>query len=467
MSEDFTRANRCAGALDLPEPTIGNYFVSTYPPFSCWTRESLDAFREALRRSPKETTTSEGEPARAASVPDAPGSPPLGLYVHVPFCLERCTYCYYLSHDDRPGDVGAYVDALHAELEHYARAPALLDRPIDFVYFGGGTPSLLSSERVRALLEGMQRVLPWSSAREVTFECAPKSVTRRKLSILRELGVTRVSLGVQQLDDDILARNGRIHRVADVLRAYDEIRSVGFDVVNLDLIAGLVGQTDATFSSSLEALLELRPESVTVYALEIPHNTPLYRAMREGRLDDPPASWEVKRARLRTARDRVAAAGYTWRSAYCAVRDPSRHPFRYQDELYHGADLIGIGASAFSYLQGVNQQNDASIERYVGTLADGSLPLGRAYALDELERAVRELVLQLKLGRVDREPIRRKYGIDILDHPHFREPIRELTSRGWIEADDHGIGVTPEGLLRVDRWLTLFYLPRHRGIRYT
>ena len=210
-------------AWDRPEPEAGNYFVSTYPPFSCWTPEAAPAVRRAL-----------GEPP-------ASGASGFGLYVHIPFCVERCAYCYYLTHDNRSGDIGDYLDAMVGELEAYRRTPAFADRPLSFVYFGGGTPSVLPLARLRELIPALQRASPWTHAREVTFECAPRSVTEDKILFLRDAGVTRLSLGVQEMDDEVLAANGRVHVVKDVERAWEIIQRAGFDIVNLDLIVGLVG----------------------------------------------------------------------------------------------------------------------------------------------------------------------------------------------------------------------------------
>jgi len=435
-----------AATWDAPEPELGSYFVSTYPPFSCWSPEATQELRRVLERPPA-----------------APGSPPLGLYVHIPFCVARCTYCYYLTHDDRPGEVEAYLEALAGELRRYRLTPALAERPVSFVYFGGGTPSVLSVKRLRALVGALTEAASWTGAREVTFECAPRSVTEDKLRFLRDAGVTRLSLGVQQLDDAILAANGRVHVVRDVERAWRAIRRVGFDVVNLDLMAGLVRETDETFYRSLDRVIGMGPESVTIYQLEIPQNTRLYRSLEARALEERPAGWEVKRARLAGALSRLEAADYHVRSAYAAVRE--RRPFVYQDAQYRGADLLGIGVSAFSYLDGIGQQNLASLDAYLDACRRGELPLGRGYVLSGEERMVREFVLQLKLGGVERAYFQSKFGVDVLGH--FREPLAEGRRRGWFALDEAGVAVTRNGLLRIDRLLPAFYRPEHRGVRYS
>ena len=430
------------------EPLVGSYFVSTYPPFSCWNDRGRAVFRQLLDRPPP-----------AAEVA------PLGLYVHVPFCAQRCQFCYYLSHDDRPDQVDRYLDALARELSLYGDTPRLAGREPEFVYFGGGTPSLLSVSRIEKLIRAVQRVFPWGAVREATFECAPRSVTSAKCRALREAGITRVSLGVQQLDDEVLRLNGRIHLVRDVERAYEIVRRAGFDVINVDLIAGLCGQTDESFERSLDRVIELAPESVTIYQLEIPFNTPLYRAIRSGVRSADPPTWAERRARLARGLSRLEAVGYTVSSGYAAVRDPARHRFVYQAEQYRGADLLGLGVASFSYLDGVHQQNLDALERYLEALAARRLPLGRGYRLDAAERLVREFVLQLKLGGVDAHDFRLKFGEEPVQR--FAGALSHFVNRGWITVDGDAVRLTRDGLLRVDRMIPAFYLPQHQGVRYS
>lgn len=430
------------------EPQVGSYFIAAYPPFSQWTAAALDRCRHRL-----------------AQPLASPAPVPLGLYVHIPFCTERCQYCYYLSYAGKTRDqIDAYIDALLVELATYARQPALAGRMVDFVYFGGGTPSLLSPSRIRRLLGGLAQSFPWNAVREVTFEGAPKTVTLPKLVELREAGVTRLSLGVQQLDDGVLAKNGRIHSVRDVERAYADIQRAAFDVVNIDLMVGMVGETDESFHRSLDRVVEMEPDSITVYQLEIPTNTPLYCAVRDRTLEWHVPSWEVKRSRLHQAFTRLEQAGYKLRTAYAAVRDLDRHRFLYMEEQYRGSDLLGIGVSSFSYLNGVHHQNLASFDPYMQSLRAGELPFGRAYVLNDEERLVREFVLQLKLGRIDRAYFRDKFGVEV--DRQFAGQLSRFSTEGWIDVDATSIALTRQGLLRVDRMIPSFYLPGHREVPY-
>lgn len=439
------------GARECPacdEPAAGNYFVSTYPPFSVWSARHVPRVESALAARPTDADAD------------------LGLYVHVPFCAKRCPYCYYLSFEDKSAEqMDAYLDALLREANLYANQPALAGRPLSFVYFGGGTPSLLPAGALRRLLSGLRQALAWTNVREATFECAPRSVTPRKLEALRDAGVTRISLGVQQLDDHVLRASGRVHLVADVQRAWDDIRACGFPIVNIDLMVGMQGETDASFDASLERVIAMGPESVTLYQLEIPPNTPLFRQWRCGEAGDAPADWPTKRVRLKRAFSRLERAGYTIRSAYAAVRDPRRHAFLYQDAQYRGADLIGIGLSSFSYFAGIHYQNATSFQSYIGQVEGGALPVQRAHVLSDEERLVREFILALKLGRADAARFRSRFGVDI--GSRFAEPLARLQREGWLTLTHGDVTLTRAGLLRADRLLPAFYAPEYRSIRYS
>src|SRR5437867_9081176 len=172
---------------------LGNYFVANYPPFSFWKREHLPTAFAALQSQPNLST-------------------PLGLYLHIPFCRKRCKFCYFRVYTDKNArDVETYLDALVKEVELYSKLPVVGSRALQFVYFGGGTPSYLSAAQLRGLFERLQAIMPWNSAEEVTFECEPGTLQQHKLETLKELGVTRLSLGVENFDDTILEANGRAH----------------------------------------------------------------------------------------------------------------------------------------------------------------------------------------------------------------------------------------------------------------
>ncbi len=429
---------------------VGSYFVANYPPFSVWSADAVPDAMAALGARP--------DPAV-----------PLGLYLHIPFCRKRCHFCYFRVYTDKNAqEVGRYLDLVAREWELYADRPAIAGREINFVYFGGGTPSFLSTDQLDRLVKRLTAVATWTKAEEITFECEPGTLTDRKLSTIRRIGVTRLSLGVENFDDRILEINGRAHRSAEIAQAYRFARSLDFPQINIDLIAGMLGETDANWHLCIEKALELQPDSITIYEMELPFNTTISRDLLKGtgRFEDPVANWSTKRRWVHEAFEALEQAGYTVGSAYTAVKDPARTRFLYRDRLWQGADMAGLGVSSFGYVNGVHMQNLDTWEAYGAALDGGTLPLSRAYRPTAEERMIRELVLQLKLGTVRPAYFAGKYGVDLLKR--FAEQFKSLAAEGYLTAaSTTEVSLSRQGLLRVDMLLPRFFLPQHAGIRYT
>src|SRR5205823_10066695 len=247
---------------DDRETRVGNYFVSNYPPYSFWTRERVAEAFAALERPP------------------APGTP-LGVYLHIPFCRRRCHFCYFRVYTDKnSSEILRYLDAAIEELRLYAGRPFIGGRQPDFIYFGGGTPSYLSTRQLAYLTDGMKQLLPWDAAEEITFECEPGTLTEPKLRVIRDLGVSRLSLGIENFDDEILKANGRAHTSKEIEPSYRYARSIGFPQINIDLIAGMVGETPENWRECVRKTIELDPDSVTIYQMEIPYNTTIFKEMK-------------------------------------------------------------------------------------------------------------------------------------------------------------------------------------------
>jgi oxygen-independent coproporphyrinogen-3 oxidase len=429
------------------ETTVGNYFVSNYPPFSFWKPEHLGDVEAALDRAPM------------------PGIP-LGLYLHIPFCRKRCHFCYFRVYTDKDSTaIKAYLDLAIRELQLYGTRPFVGGRKPQFVYFGGGTPSYLSEAQLQRLTEQMKTILPWDEAEEVTFECEPGTLSDHKLKTIREIGVTRLSLGVENFSDHILDINGRAHRSREILRAYNFARELDFPQINIDLIAGMVEETSDNWRDCVRHTIAMSPDSVTIYQMEVPYNTHIYQEMKaQGRLTAPVADWQTKRNWVNYAFGELEKAGYTVASGYTAVKNPARTHFIYRDSLWRGADLVGLGVASFSHVGGTHFQNQHDFEPYLSMLRQGRLPIYRALTPTSEERVIRELVLQFKLGRISRSYFKHKFGVDVLSR--FAEPVAILQSGGYLAIDGDRVCLTREGLLQVDRLVHEFFLPEHKTARY-
>ena len=216
------------------------------------------------------------------------------------------------------------------ELEIYSKKGFIGGRKPKFIYFGGGTPSYISSKQLTATVDEMKRLLPWDEVEEVAFECEPGTLTEGKLRTIKDRGVTRLSLGIENFDDHILEINGRAHRSKEVARSYDFARSIGFPQINIDLIAGMMGETEANWQECIQKTIALDPDSVTIYQMEVPYNTGIFKEMKiMGQTTAPVADWKTKRRWVKDAFAALEQAGYDIASAYTAVKKTSKAKFLY------------------------------------------------------------------------------------------------------------------------------------------
>jgi oxygen-independent coproporphyrinogen-3 oxidase len=443
----------------VEQTDVGSYFVANYPPFSAWKPEYLSdahaALREQFRRAGTELRVADSER-------------PFGLYLHIPFCRKRCHFCYFRVYTDKNArEVEQYLDLLGREWELYANVPAVAGRQFNFVYFGGGTPSFLSTRQLTRLVSRLNKRGEWSAAEEITFECEPGTLTDAKLSAIRDLGVTRLSLGVENFSDRILEINGRAHRSPEIGRAYEAARALTFPQINIDLIAGMLGETDENWRECVRRTIAMAPDSVTIYQMELPYNTTISGdLLKHGGQFEQVAGWPAKRRWVREAFEALERAGYHIGSAYTAVKNPAQTKFVYRDRLWEGADLLGLGVASFGHINGVHVQNLDTWPTYQAAIENGDIPLGRAYRPSPEERMIREFILQLKRGSTRPAYFAQKYGVDVLTR--FADALASLRRDGYLaEAGPDRIALTREGLMRVDVLLPRFFLPQHAGIRYT
>lgn len=426
---------------------IGSYFVSNYPPFSQWKREHVPEFRDVL-----------------GAKPDA--SIPMGMYLHIPFCRKRCKFCYFRVYTQQNADtIKNYVDTLDREVQLLKDHQAIAGRTLKFVYFGGGTPSYLSAKQLQMLRERLSHSVSWDSAEEVTFECEPGTLSLEKVQTLKDIGVTRVSLGVENFNDKILEENGRAHLSPEIDRAYGWIRQVGFPQVNIDLIAGMVGETDENWTACVERALAMEPDNLTVYQMELPWNTVYSKEMLTQGIASPVADWPTKRRWADEAINRFLSAGYQLSSGNELVKNRDTDHFVYRDNLFRGSDIIAVGVSSFGHLQGVHYQNEDELEKYLSTVQGGELPVKRALVPTEHQKLIREWVLQMKEGRVAARPFRTKFDVNPLEE--FASPLSNQQRAGYLNVEGDTVTLTRKGLLQVDSLLTEYFEPQHREVRYT
>jgi oxygen-independent coproporphyrinogen-3 oxidase len=435
-------------ATDTSNTTeVGSYFVSNYPPFSLWKHENIHEIESVLNAEPEQPV-------------------PLGIYLHIPFCRKRCKFCYFRVYTNQNAQaIETYVQSLVKEVELLSELPGVQNRELKLVYFGGGTPSYLSAKQLRSLKERLNQSITWDDADEVTFECEPGTLSQDKVNTLKDIGVTRVSLGIENFNDAILEANGRAHLSPEVHRAYDWIQQADFPQVNVDLIAGMIGEDDENWAMCVDKVLEMAPDNITIYQMELPFNTIISKEIKELGITSPIANWATKRRWVNEAFEKLMANGYHISSGNELVKNPETDRFIYRDNLFRGSDLLAVGVSSFGHFQGVHYQNLDQIEDYMETVQSGQLPINRALKPTAHQLLIRELILQMKEGHLNAGEFREKFGVEIREE--FSTAFANQEQAGYLTTEGDEITLTRKGLLQVDSLLTEYFEVEHRQVRYT
>jgi oxygen-independent coproporphyrinogen-3 oxidase len=371
--------------------------------------------------------------------------PPHHLYVHVPFCRLVCAYCDFVTVGGRADDIPGYVEALMLELSVRPAAGQLRT-----IYFGGGTPSLLSAEQVRRVIGAARRKWTDADLDEVTLEANPSSRERPDWAGLRAAGVTRISLGAQSLRDADLVALARGHTADDVREAADAVRAAGFDGFSIDLIYGIPGQSLDDWRAGLAAAMALRPDHVSCYALQLvldpdewaapPRPGALrWRRRVAARQDD-----DLAASQYRAAERVLSAAGYTHYelSSWARPGHESRHNAAY----WARRPYTGIGAGAHSYDGMVRSWNERDLDQYLSAVQAGHRPLAGSETLDEPVRAFEAVALGLR--RVDgmaRAGFAREFGADPVER--FARAVSDGRERGLLDLTADALRLTALGRL--------------------
>lgn len=394
-------------------------FVTNYPIFRHWRKE---AGAEGLQQKP------------------------LNVYLHLPYCIQRCAYCHYKTTTLRKtqlAEIDRYVESLCREIGIAAERFHLQERPTISVYFGGGTPSLLSAANIERIMVALYSHLTLD-APEITFEAEPVSLTARKAEILASNGVNRISVGIQSFSDEIVFRTGRRDTEKQALHAIDLALSTGA-VVNIDLISGLCGETAETWDHSLRRAIATGVHSITVYKLEMYANTEYYADLRRQKISIPTDEEELGLAQR--ALDTLMDANYLPINFFTFTRGGG-FVQRHTTTKWQGVDTYAFGSSAFGSLGNWAFQNLIEFERYSDEIEKGELPIYRGYVYNALELMTRDVLLGMKLARFDRHMFKARHGIDVARL--CAAAIEQLTADGYILVDDNAIVMSKKGLLYGD-----------------
>ena len=362
-----------------------------------------------------------------------------GLYVHIPFCSSRCSYCDFATGIYQTELAAAYVLALAREIGSSAYAGV----DVDTIYFGGGTPSLLSPAQLDHLLSTLHDTFQIDAAAEITLEINPGSANPEKLRAFRSLGINRASFGAQTFADAELAKLGRSHSAADTLKTFADLRRAGFTNVSFDLIAGLPGQTLEGWRKNIRQALELGPEHLSFYLLEVHSGTPLAEHIRRGIQPEPDD--DLAGVMYQWMLEQASAAGYEHYeiSNLCRPGFHSRHNVKY----WSAEPYYGFGCSAHSYDGQLRRwSNQRDVFKYVEVIQSYESPVVEEQQLTPTDVRAEALFLGMRLMHgVDMRRYRESFGVDLRDE--HGEDLDRFCKAGLLEFDGDLIRLTRNGAL--------------------
>jgi len=386
-----------------------------------------------------------------------------GIYIHIPFCRSRCSYCDFATGAYEGQLAARYVSALTEEISNFKLTPTSADlgatigamrlgdardgneaaHDVDTIYFGGGTPSLLTPAQVERILRAVRERFRVAPEAEVTLEMNPGTVTLETTREFRAAGVNRASFGLQTFDDEQLRRLGRTHTADDARRTLSVLREAGFDNVSFDLIAGLPGQTLAQWSENMDAALALRPAHLSLYLLEVHAGTPLAEQIGQGRWPQPDADVAAEMYQLLISATRAAGYEHYEISNFCLAGREARHNLKY----WTNAPYYGFGSSAHSYDGArLRWSNERDAARYIELIETRGGARVETNELTPHDAGAEALFLGLRLMRgVDLHAHQTQFGTDV--RREYADDLSRFREAHLIELDGDLLRLTPSGVL--------------------
>lgn len=378
-----------------------------------------------------------------------------GIYLHIPFCHSKCTYCSFITGGYEDNLAQHYLRALEAEIRARAAALEPAARRVDTIYFGGGTPSIIAPSALARLLDVCRACFDVEENSEITAEMNPADIESERLRAYRAMGINRASVGIQSFIDTQLQALGRDHSAGDAERALALLRDAGFDNISLDLIAGLPEQTREQWQYNLTRAVALAPEHMSVYLLEIKEGTTLYAQVKSGRLRAPDEDLAADMYEMLL--DTLTAAGYEHYeiSNFARVREGQALCSRHNTKYWLDIPYYGFGVSAHSYSNGERYWNAVSTHNYIERLEQCGNAIADRLKLAPRDNAREAFMLRLRLMEgVKLAEFRRHYDFDV--ESEYRDQLAELREAGLIEIVDGRLRLTRRGILLSNEVFLLF-----------
>lgn len=368
-----------------------------------------------------------------------------GIYIHIPFCRSRCSYCDFATGAFDERRARDYVAALRSEIEGFPRHQSFIESlsTVDTIYFGGGTPSLLDANQIAEVLDRLKRKFEVDRMSEITLEINPGTVDINKAKAFVDIGITRASFGAQTFNDTHLKQLGRAHDAREIRVTFDVLREAGFTNINFDLIAGLPAQTPADWHSNLRQAIALRPEHLSLYLLEVHPATPLAAQLTQQRFTLPDE--DTTAAMYRLLIDEMTRAGYEHYeiSNFCLPGFESRHNSKY----WTGAPVYGFGCAAHSF-DGVSTRwaNTRDVLRYIELMEKGESGLDEVTNLTREDLRDERIFLGLRLMRgIAWREYQARFTDDLRDT--HNDDLTRLVEAGLIEINSERLKLTGAGAL--------------------
>ncbi len=363
----------------------------------------------------------------------------IGLYIHIPFCRQKCLYCDFPSFAGKEGMMQAYVDALTAEIK--SRGKGYSKKKVISVFFGGGTPTALPIPMLKQLMQAVYESWDIAEDAEITTEANPGTLDREMANALKKMGFNRLSMGVQAWQNRLLQDLGRIHTIEGFLENYHAVREAGFANVNVDLMFALPKQTMTDWQETVKNIIALQPEHISAYSLMIEEGTPFFDRYEKGLLE--PASEKLDREMYHWAVDYLAEMGYEQYeiSNFAKKGRQSRHNRIY----WQAEEYLGMGLGSHSYMEGTRFHNTYDLQAYIKAKGDASLLKEEVEIITETDALAEFMFLGLRLTEgVSFDRFRARFGRELYEI--YGTQVRELVEAGLLVEDAKGIRLTRRGI---------------------
>ncbi len=361
----------------------------------------------------------------------------IGLYIHMPFCKAKCYYCDFISYANKEKLIKEYVEALIKEMKHIN----LSKYSIQTVYVGGGTPSLIDNESIAKIMDNLRLFVAGNA--EITIEINPGTANKEKLKKYKEIGINRLSIGLQSADNELLSEIGRIHKYEDFLNVYNEARNIGFRNINVDLMLGLPNQDLKKLEESVKEVITLSPEHISIYSLILEENTKLYDMVMNEELKLPDEA--IERKMYWNVKKMLENEGYIHYEISNFAKEGYKS--RHNSDCWEQKEYIGIGVSSHSYLNNKRYSNSESVEEYIKNINnndfDKNITIHEEQTKEDKQKEYMILGLR-KINGVNITKFKNKFG----ENPIFlyRQELNKLVQEELIEIYDNNIKLTDKGL---------------------